>query len=1028
MKTLSSHRVWSTRTAVALLGLLISTSCGRDQAPPTAPTLESALFSSRRAHTVTLVTAPAGALPGVAFITQPAVNVTPAALGSESITAALSETSVVLMGTTTVQSVGGVAQFTNLGIATAGTYTLVFSAPHATSLRVSIVVPNVLTVTTTGDGTGTVAVSPTPLGSCGLGCYTYESDQTVTLTATAAAGSIFTGWSGCRVGNNGNGNGNSNSNGNGHGHGHGNGNGNGNNNQGNSCHVKMRTAKTVTATFKQLFNLTVTKAGDATGTVTASPAVSSCGAGCYTYISGTSATLIATALTGTFAGWSGDCTVILANTCTVAMTAAKSVTATFSRPAATITLGNLSAIYDGTPKNATATTSPLGLTVVSITYNGLATPPTTAGSYAVVATLTNPTYVAPPATGTLVIAQASATILLGNLSQTYDGTPKSATASTTPAGLTVVSFTYDGSPTAPTNAGSYAVVATLNNANYQGSATGTLVIAKATAMISLSNLTATYDVNPHSATASTTPALLTGVSITYNGLPTPPTNAGSYAVVASLDNLNYVAVNATGTLVINKATATIALSNLTAIFDGASHNATASTTPAGLTGVSITYNGLPTPPTNAGIYAVVASLDNPNYVAVNATGTMVILTTLRVSIVGSGSVTMTPLAGSPITCISTCSAQFNKDEQVTLHASAAPGSTFSSFVGDCNVQDCTVFMGGDRSVTATFAAAPPTFVISVSANPLLGGSVSGGGTYNSSSQVTVTASPANGYSFSNWTENGVVVSTNATYQFPAANNRTLVANFTVVAPTYVIAVSANPPNGGSVSGAGTYDANSQVTVAASPANGYSFSNWTANGSVVSSNASYQFAATSNRTLVANFAVITTTTYVISLSANPSSGGTVSGGGTVNANSTVAVTANANSGYIFSNWTENGVVVSNNATYQFMATSDRTLVANFVVASYTLTVNVVANANFGSVSSTPDGIGCDVNGDVSPGKCTAQFLSGDVILTATSDNWTYADWSVDGGTPTTIIFDQIQGTSSFTINMTTAHHVTVTLRN
>jgi hypothetical protein len=77
---------------------------------------------------------------------------------------------------------------------------------------------------------------------------------------------------------------------------------------------------------------------------------------------------------------------------------------------------------------------------------------------------------------TILIAKAAATVTLGNLSQTWDGTPKAATATTTPTGLSVT-FTYDGNATPPINAGSYAVVGTIDEANYQGSATGTLVIS-----------------------------------------------------------------------------------------------------------------------------------------------------------------------------------------------------------------------------------------------------------------------------------------------------------------------------------------------------------------------------------------------------------------------------------------------------------------------------------------------------------------------------------------------------------------------
>lgn len=74
--------------------------------------------------------------------------------------------------------------------------------------------------------------------------------------------------------------------------------------------------------------------------------------------------------------------------------------------------------------------------------------------------------------------KSAAAVTLAGLSQTYDGSPKAATAATTPTGLPVV-ITYDGSPIAPTSAGTYAVVATINDPNYEGSNSGTLTIAKA---------------------------------------------------------------------------------------------------------------------------------------------------------------------------------------------------------------------------------------------------------------------------------------------------------------------------------------------------------------------------------------------------------------------------------------------------------------------------------------------------------------------------------------------------------------------
>jgi hypothetical protein len=77
----------------------------------------------------------------------------------------------------------------------------------------------------------------------------------------------------------------------------------------------------------------------------------------------------------------------------------------------------------------------------------------------------------------LTIAKATASVTLGNLTATFDGTPKSVTATSNPAGIPV-SITYNGSATPPTNAGSYTVVGTINSSNYQGSANATLTIAK----------------------------------------------------------------------------------------------------------------------------------------------------------------------------------------------------------------------------------------------------------------------------------------------------------------------------------------------------------------------------------------------------------------------------------------------------------------------------------------------------------------------------------------------------------------------
>src|SRR5690606_33616760 len=102
--------------------------------------------------------------------------------------------------------------------------------------------------------------------------------------------------------------------------------------------------------------------------------------------------------------------------------------------------------------------------------------------------------------------------------------------------------------------------------------------------------------------------------------------------------------------------------------------------------------------------------------------------------------------------------------------------------------------------------------------------------------------------------------------------------------------------------------------------GYTFVNWTEGGTVVSTNEDYSFTVTASRTLVANFSL---NAYTITTSSNPTIGGSTSGGGTYNYGDTATVSATANAGYTFVNWTEGGTVVSNDEDYSFTVTSSRT---------------------------------------------------------------------------------------------------------
>ncbi|MBI1850565.1 MAG: hypothetical protein HYR85_09500 [Planctomycetes bacterium] len=150
--------------------------------------------------------------------------------------------------------------------------------------------------------------------------------------------------------------------------------------------------------------------------------------------------------------------------------------------------------------------------------------------------------------------------------------------------------------------------------------------------------------------------------------------------------------------------------------------------------------------------------------------------------------------------------------------------------------------------------------------------------------------------------------------------------YTTPGPSYVIAASASPSNGGTITGAGSYPGGSVATLAATPNAGFGFVNWTESGTPVSNSATYNFTVNANRTLVAHFVAA----YTITTSSSPAYGGSTSGGGVHNGGSSVTVVATANPGFVFVNWTEFGTPVSTAASYTFTATADRTLAANFTV--------------------------------------------------------------------------------------------------
>ena len=268
---------------------------------------------------------------------------------------------------------------------------------------------------------------------------------------------------------------------------------------------------------------------------------------------------------------------------------------------------------------------------------------------------------------------------------------------------------------------------------------------------------------------------------------------------------------------------------------------------------------------------------------------------------------------------------YKQGDSVTLIAIPNEGYKFINWTENGEVvseeAEYSFTIISDRDLVANFELL--TYKVTASVNNENFGTVTGSGNYKHGDNVKLTAVSKAGYAFVNWTENGEVVSEEVEYSFIIKSDRNLVANFI---EAYDVEVSLNPENAGSVTGTGIYKQGDNVTLIASPKEGYKFINWTENGEVVSEEAEYSFTIISDRDLAANFELLT---YKVTASVNNENFGTVTGSGNYKHGDNVKLTAVSKAGYVFVNWTENGEVVSEEAEYSFTITTDRDLVANFV---------------------------------------------------------------------------------------------------
>ena len=223
-------------------------------------------------------------------------------------------------------------------------------------------------------------------------------------------------------------------------------------------------------------------------------------------------------------------------------------TLTIEKAPAEVTFTGNSTTYNGNANPAGVTTVPADLPV-EITYNGATNIPVNAGTYEVVATVSDLNYTG-SSSGIFTINRAATAITFSGTGVTFNGNPQPIDVIITPAGVTV-EVIYDGGSTVPVNAGTYEVTATVSNPNYTGTASGTFVINKATHTLAFTGIEDQFNTNDPftlSATVSSGldivfsvlsgPAAVSGNQVTLTG------ELGTVTIRATSESDNYLSATA----------------------------------------------------------------------------------------------------------------------------------------------------------------------------------------------------------------------------------------------------------------------------------------------------------------------------------------------------------------------------------------------------------------------------------------------------------------------------------------------------
>ena len=241
--------------------------------------------------------------------------------------------------------------------------------------------------------------------------------------------------------------------------------------------------------------------------------------------------------------------------------------------------------------------------------------------------------------------------------------------------------------------------------------------------------------------------------------------------------------------------------------------------------------------------------NSPQVVALSGTGTAANNVALTITEAGTGTGTVTS-APAGINCQPTCSANFATGTQVILTATPAEGSTFTGWSGANSCEGtgtCTFTITAATSVTATFGGGTTNFALTVNEAGTGTGTVTStpaginckptcSANFASGTQVILTATPADGLTFTGWSGNSCEGTGTCTFTITAATSVT--ATFGGGTTNFALTVNEAGTGTGTVTSApaginckptcsANFASGTQVILTATAAEGSTFTGWSA---------------------------------------------------------------------------------------------------------------------------------------------------------------------------------------------------------